>query len=349
MTPEWIDGGAEFREFVFSAHHETVNGATVGCGGDGIDIGIIDSVYELPEALTAEVDIATPHRFLDTQAAQTRPHGMRVFQFTSKFAPHATYHFYQSIGEDGSIPIGAYEDAIEQAIQDGVDILNISAGNDWDVPVDADPYSRKPQNALSEGITVIAAAGNYDRIPPQPPVNSPAAVDEVVSVGGVITTCPESPDAPHTTPNQGPYYSYEEDESSDDPHVANKVCCGQNGCMAGRDCLSNQTHEPWEGNPRESRGAIDVLAPIQYPFETESGGFQFDVGTSFSAPIVTGVLAEAYGDIRHAGGEIPSPRTAKATIKETAMPLRNQSSRLLDAYSLKSELEASCTPTQPER
>lgn len=334
MPPEWISDGVEFRHYVFGAHHETVNGSTVGNGGHGVDIGIIDSVFQLPTHIAEDVNTGEAYRFIDTSENQTRIHGFRVQQLAMEFAPDATYHFYQAITEEGKIPIGAYNDAIDQAIEDQVDILNISAGNDWGVPLDADPYAKKPPEAVEEGITVVAAAGNYDGVPPKPPVNTPAALDCVISAGGAVTFCPESPDKIHDTPYEGPYY------------VSDKVYCGEQGCSGGESCFSNQTREEWEGNPEESRGSIDVLAPTQYPYEAASGGFEMDQGSSFAAPIVTGVLAEAYSDIRAKGGQVPNPETAREVVRQTSIEQSDGLQRLLNGFRVKGTLEDICVPRQ---
>lgn len=270
----------------------------------------------------------------------TRLHGLRVASFATCFAPEATFHFYQVINEDGNIPLGAYEDAIDQAIADDVDVLNISAGNDWDVPVDADPYSQKPPEAIENGITVVSAAGNYNGVPPKPPVHSPAAMPSVISVGGIVTFCPESANSTHDTPREGPYYV---EDGSD----AN-LYCSEQGCAGGGDCVTKQSRELWDGNPSESRGSIDVLAPMAYPYETPEGEYQIEVGTSFAAPIVSGVLAEAYGDIRDKGGILPEPGVAKNTVEETVAEGVTNVSRLLNAYRLKSELEKTCLQARSE-
>ena len=336
-----MSDGAELRDFAFRAHQQTVNGSTVGNGGYGVDIGIVDSVYRLPEEFGEDIRTSEPHRFIDTDEEMTRIHGLRVVSFASQFAPEATFHFYQAIDENGDVSVEAYENAIDQAIADGIDILNISAGNDWDVPVEADPFAQKPPEAIEEGITVVAAAGNDDGVPPESPVHSPAAVSSVISVGGVVTYCPESAGSVHDTPGEGPYYV--EDGADAD------VFCGEQGCAVEGDCVARQSREAWDGNPAESRGEIDVLAPMAYPFETPDGDYQLEEGSSFAAPIVSGVLAEAYSDIRENCGRIPGPGVTKNVVEETVADGLADVSGLLNAYRLKSELEVSCLRAPSER
>ncbi|MFC4386510.1 S8 family serine peptidase [Gracilibacillus marinus] len=94
-------------------------------------------------------------------------------------APDAELYAYRALGPGGSGTSVQVMAAIERAVKDGMDILNLSLGNtingpDW-------PTSVAVNKATEEGVTVVIAAGNTG---PNPwTIGSPATADSVISVG----------------------------------------------------------------------------------------------------------------------------------------------------------------------
>ncbi|SES11128.1 minor extracellular serine protease Vpr [Gracilibacillus ureilyticus] len=94
-------------------------------------------------------------------------------------APDAELYGYRALGPGGSGTSVQVMAAIEQAVKDGMDVLNLSLGNtingpDW-------PTSVAVNRAAEHGVTVVIAGGNTG---PEPwTIGSPATAESVISVG----------------------------------------------------------------------------------------------------------------------------------------------------------------------
>ncbi|HHP7241281.1 MAG TPA: S8 family serine peptidase [Cyclobacteriaceae bacterium] len=71
--------------------------------------------------------------------------------------------------------------AIEHKDQYGINVINLSVTDDWPVSYKESQVDRAVQRAIEIGISVVAAVGNDASAPIKPPANSPW----VISVGGV--------------------------------------------------------------------------------------------------------------------------------------------------------------------
>lgn len=69
--------------------------------------------------------------------------------------------------------------AVEQAVVDGFDVINMSLGGPIDKP--EDPLMEASENAIESGVVVVASAGNSG--PESGTVGSPAAAPNVIAVG----------------------------------------------------------------------------------------------------------------------------------------------------------------------
>ena len=102
-------------------------------------------------------------------------------------APFAMYYAYKVLDSQGNGYISWFLDAFEYALdpnQDGnfsdsIDIISISAGDPEGN--ENDLLSIAAQNAVTAGITVVAAAGNYG--PQEDTISSPACAPHVIAVG----------------------------------------------------------------------------------------------------------------------------------------------------------------------
>lgn len=94
-------------------------------------------------------------------------------------APEAELYGYRALGPGGTGTSVQVMAAIEQAVEDKMDIINLSLGNtingpDW-------PTSIAVNRATEQGVTVVIANGNTG---PDPwTVGSPATADSVIAVG----------------------------------------------------------------------------------------------------------------------------------------------------------------------
>ncbi|MBH0230588.1 S8 family serine peptidase [Halobacillus yeomjeoni] len=94
-------------------------------------------------------------------------------------APDAELYAYRALGPGGvgsSVQVIA---AIEEAVEDGMDVINLSLGNDVNGP--DWPTSHAVNKAIELGVTVVVAAGNSG--PGAWTVGSPATSSEAITVG----------------------------------------------------------------------------------------------------------------------------------------------------------------------
>jgi minor extracellular serine protease Vpr len=72
---------------------------------------------------------------------------------------------------------------IDEAVADGMDVLNLSLGGYTEVPLTADAMVRAVENAVSAGVVVVAGAGNNG--PDPMTVFSPASAPSAIAVGAI--------------------------------------------------------------------------------------------------------------------------------------------------------------------
>ncbi|HEY7132514.1 MAG TPA: S8 family serine peptidase [Candidatus Limnocylindrales bacterium] len=94
-------------------------------------------------------------------------------------APRAKLMAYRVFGCSGQTRV--VTDAIERAVQDGADVINISLGTDLGSPEDLDAVAAN--NAALAGVTVVASAGNSGRSAYE--VGSPAVATRAIAVGAI--------------------------------------------------------------------------------------------------------------------------------------------------------------------
>ncbi len=95
-------------------------------------------------------------------------------------APEADLYAYKVLDETGS-GVGSWLiAAMEQAIQDDVDIISLSLGDSDDSANPDDDLSEAADNAVNEGVVVIVAAGNNGTAGP---ISSPGCARNVTCVG----------------------------------------------------------------------------------------------------------------------------------------------------------------------
>jgi hypothetical protein len=190
--------------------------------------------------------------------------------------------------------------AIGKAMEfDEVDVLNISAGaphiaNDdksCSVSGAACAVCDVAEQAVEQGITIVAAAGNK---PQTPSLCCPSLSSQVLSVGGVVTKCtahiePDDPILPLGSPAKPPNAHW---IARTDDTGTEQVYCSNLGCSPGTSCSENRVEEVWDKNPPTVNGNPDVLAPITHPTSDKIGPWM-DIGTSFATPIVTAGIVNA--------------------------------------------------------
>lgn len=320
MIPNWASDVGELNDFVARANGCQINIPRQASRGKSIHIGVIDSAYALPDEFTAGFDVreSADNAFVTVDTQDTTGHALKVFNRISTYSADATFTLYQAVKEDQQLSLTAFSAAISAAIDDGVDILNISAGRPWEDLVSTNPAALEAKRAIEAGITVVAAAGNWypDRQDSRPPVHCPAALDEVIAVGGLETVCPVEVGTEPADEKIGPYYAVPSQPNEDISELTptDSAFCGSNGCIGGESCITNQEEREWEYNPLPTGDKPDVLAPMHIPLSVDGEGTSTEkltCGTSFAAPIVSASLANIYGELIEDGREMPKPHEVR--------------------------------------
>lgn len=319
MIPNWADDIHNLDSAVIRAQGQTTNIPRAGSAGDSVHIGIVDSAWKLSSTITDGYDVIEndDNAFVDSSRKKTVTHAREVFHRISSYCPDATFSLYQAVDENGQVPLGAYSDAITAAIEDGVDILNVSAGDPWPAEIRINPNVRETQRAIDEGICVVAAAGNDDTdgSDGNRPVHCPAALGPVIAVGAMEVLCPASIGSEPSEEIAGPYYCISEEpddvlgDGSDE-----QTYCSQQGCTNGDACLTKQREVEWSGNPLPTGNKPDVLAPMHAP-QTDGDDFFYRKGTSFAAPIVSGSLGCIFDEIKNENRSIPDPQSVREAVR----------------------------------
>jgi minor extracellular serine protease Vpr len=110
-------------------------------------------------------------------------HGTVEFTVAPGVAPEATILAYRVFGCDGSSDVVA--EAIDQAVEDGADVINMSLGSPFGGAAAEDPTAVAAQNAVDAGVIVVASAGNDG--PNAFMVGSPSTAAGVISVAAMDT------------------------------------------------------------------------------------------------------------------------------------------------------------------
>lgn len=289
MTGNEINTAEDYRSYILNSIFEDIGLITSPTDGSGIHIGIVDSVHQPPEWIRHKFDIYSTRQFVDSDSELCDiGHGIEIFDIICRIVPKATFSFYQAFGSERHTGVTPYTNAIDRAIEDNVDILNLSLGAPNQIPARASPYYPPIERAIENDIIPVAAAGNleYDDGPKQY-IYSPANIPEVVAVSGSETICPATPVDENRAQKDGPYHF-----SSDDQEYA---FCSYQGCVDGTPCVRKKSTRPWSRNTKPLNEKPDVLAPAHFPTIVESQSIE-DVklkrGTSYSAPLVTGAIAK---------------------------------------------------------
>ncbi|WP_058308701.1 S8 family serine peptidase [Gracilibacillus massiliensis] len=161
--------------------------------GEGVKVGVIDTGIDFSHPdLQANYKGGYDLVDFDNDPMETIPeqgmptlHGTHVAGVIAAngkmkgVAPEAELYAYRALGPGGSGTSVQVMAAIEQAVKDGMDIINLSLGNtingpDW-------PTSVAVNRATEKGVAVVIANGNTG--PDLWTVGSPATADRVISVG----------------------------------------------------------------------------------------------------------------------------------------------------------------------
>jgi len=276
--------------------------------GTGVTVAIIDSgVADVPELSGVVVH---EENFTASPSGDQFGHGTFVAGLVHRTAPGAKIVSVKLSGPDGSVDVSQVLAAIQWVVANkdtyGIDVLNISFGNDSTQPYKSSPLDYAVERAWDAGITVVAAAGNAGDAAGT--ITKPGDDPLVITVGASDDhmTSQLNDDSVPTFTGRGP--------TQDN--------------IAKPDVVAPGTHVV---SLRAPGSTIDVNHPEGLVSDTEFRGS----GTSFSTPIVAGTAAQllqahptdAPNDIkyrlRHSAIGIDAPGTAQGKGVTDALAASN--------------------------
>ncbi|TSB44776.1 S8 family serine peptidase [Alkalicoccobacillus porphyridii] len=180
----FIGGGAVRGKLDKEGHRLTGEGVKVAVIDTGVDYTHPDLVRNYKGGYDIIDDDADP---METQASQGPPtlHGTHVAGIIAAngriqgVAPEAEIYAYRALGPGGQGTTEQVIEAIEKAVEDQVDVLNLSLGNtvngpDW-------PTSLALDMAVDKGVVAVTSSGNSG--PAMWTVGSPGTAQKAISVG----------------------------------------------------------------------------------------------------------------------------------------------------------------------
>lgn len=182
-------------------------------------------------------------------------------------------------------------DAIKQAEEDGVDILNISAGV-FHQKCNGCLFDTAVESAIKADVTIVAAVGNQTRSTVEH-IHCPALKKDAISVGGYIPYCPTS--------------NYSKIEGKDPisvraPHrnggISEFQICSGGQCEERIRCNDVQCLEEFELNPLSIRNNPDVHAPPFRAVIDDQEGVLMKPATSFATPLAAAAIGRSVLNIK---------------------------------------------------
>jgi hypothetical protein len=291
--------------------HEVAGLLNAGEAGDSVSVGVVDSVYEPPEQLEQKVSIVRNRELFQHDRGDTTGHGNQVLNILANLSPNSEFYLYRVVQPNARLRERHLINAIGWAhTEDEVDVINISLGNDhsedgngecgrWRTPC---RVNHAAEQAIDDGITVVAAAGNADQYDS---VCCPSLFDRAISVGGFISECTCNPDIGNTPggitfpPKSGWIPGGQQDTI---------YCTGQDcSPLPEHSCDAARRVRNWSGNVNPVRNKPDILAPAELVV-MGSEGTRISLATSWATPRVAAMIAETIGYVR-AQGQVVRPET----------------------------------------
>ncbi|WP_425607744.1 S8/S53 family peptidase [Natrinema salsiterrestre] len=259
--------------------------------------------------LKSAFSINRRENYIATELGDTTGHGSDVLEILGYFAQNAEFNLYRVIARNGKAKRSNIADAVADASQHGIDLLNLSVGVFHARDEDHDcggncTIASETKLAIEAGTTVVVANGNRGSDDTKAS-HFPALIDESIGVGGFVSRC-TAPLLDHR--DSGQYWI--RSSELDGPY------CGQRGCESSRSCSEHRFEQPWRGNVSFHNAAPDVLAPVHTPVRTDTGPL-LQKGTSFGTPVVVGLLACILGDLLELGAR-PSPSAIRNAVRTGA-------------------------------
>lgn len=309
-----------------------------------VTVGVIDSVFELQDWASDEIDVKRNIDELSRHSiseGDTTSHGTNVVEILNNWAVNVEFNLYrvtQETGPDG-YPV-AYSGDICNAIfkavdRHDVDLLNVSLGCDHSKDGHGCNAFRQPcklrqsaQDAIKNRIAICASAGNEGQADG---ITCPSYEPDVVSVGGVEPLCSAelTLDNPVSLGREQkpPMAGWMDKKDGEDPLI---LCTGRE-CAPTPDhsCAKCRNMELWDGNVEPEEESLDIYAPHRHLGKKSETGERFWMsGTSWAAPKITAALAEAIAGLKSVGEPV-YPGQLRRIINESGKDIGENGERIV--------------------
>lgn len=179
----------------------------------------------------------------------------------SGVAPKAYLGNYKVLGNTGGGSTSGILKAIDDAVKDGFDVLNLSLGSDFAGEPNDDVQVKAVERAFAAGVIVVVAAGNAG--PDANTIGSPATAPNCIAVGS-------------SSSDRG----LESVSSEPKPIDPNR-----------QSDFSSRGPNPGDGLKPDMSAIGDNFYTAVSGFMPDSTGYTITQGTSFAAPVVAGAAA----------------------------------------------------------
>lgn len=246
------------------------------------------------------------------------------------------------MNEELKIPVVVFSDAIDAAVSENVDIINLSAGRHRPGCIGgACGFCRIAKSAFDEGVTIVTAAG--DSLSGDHTIYCPAYAEQIIGVGGFEVCCTFDPSGSKIpteikSPIRPPlaYWTRKWSEYEYPAGSTEEAYCSDRDCSLNGSCEQFRGFREWPKNPSPAGSKPDVLAPIHYVEQIDYTPYILG-GTSYGAPIVSGVIAWAL-DLLLDNQRSASPYQIQQAVIKGGEPVKGASADRLDAQGMLDEL-----------
>lgn len=245
------------------------------------------------------------------------------------------FHLYQVVAEDARYRVSNFLKALDTANRANLEIINVSLGVYHD---DCDGECRSCEavnRVVDSGTTVIVAAGTR-RKGSHESTYCPGLSTKALTTSVVVPSCTAKPEntSPRgfirkwRPPNALWMLQQAEGPTEEEVYFYSDNLCSFEYCAPRVGCKNNRVEEPWEFNPEPDSGKPDILAPGFHATATPRG-LRVATGTSYSAAMTSGAIAEILGELFNLG-QTASPSKIKEAVVDSGKIVQGSTIRKLD-------------------
>ncbi|HEX6086822.1 MAG TPA: S8 family serine peptidase [Thermoanaerobaculia bacterium] len=295
----------------------------LGARGDGVTIAVIDSGVDRTHPAFAG-RYAGGYDFIELDDEPQDPHGHgthvagTALGETFGVAPAAKLLAYRVMDATGHGVSSDVMAAMERAIEDGADVINLSLGSIFG---DADaPEARAVDRAVEAGVVVVLAAGNFGGALS---IGAPATSRRGIAVGNM-----DSGDRILYDSSYGPVFpelDLKPDLSAPGEEIVSARSGGGTRVMSGTSMASPHVagaaallldlHPEW--TPDQVKAALIASAEPTADEVSKRGGGRLDVHRAAQASAFVSPASLAFGRMRGTDEEWTATRTVRITANET--------------------------------